>query len=96
MISGLNAVFGGVLRGCGRQNLGAYMNLVGWWGITIPLALFLGLHKELGTWGFWAALAVGTSMQVNQELDCDPIAPSISCNLFDQYLCDALINYVIL
>ena len=65
--SGLNAAFGGVLRGCGRQKLGACMNLVGWWGITIPLAVYLGLHEQLGTWGFWAALAAGTSMQVKER-----------------------------
>ena len=51
------------MRGCGRQTLGAYLNLIGWWGVTIPLAVFLGLHQGLGTRGFWIALASGTSGQ---------------------------------
>ena len=27
---GLNAVYGGVVRGCGRQSMGATLNLIGW------------------------------------------------------------------
>eukprot|EP00955_Chlamydomonas_euryale_P064512 359004-Chlamydomonas_euryale.AAC.4 len=62
--AGLNALFSGVLRGCGRQGLGAYLNLAGWWGVVVPLGVLLGMHYEMGPWGFNAALAVGTTMQV--------------------------------
>ena len=56
------------------------MNLVGWWGITIPLAVYLGLHEGLGTWGFWAALAAGTSMQVKgRRSRCHNQVPSSVC-----------------
>ena len=58
---GLNAVFMGALRGAGRQTLGAWMNLVGWWGVVVPLAFYLGVYKEMGTLGFWMSLALGTN-----------------------------------
>ncbi|GAX72839.1 hypothetical protein CEUSTIGMA_g294.t1 [Chlamydomonas eustigma] len=60
---GANAVFSGVLRGCGRQSLGAYSNLIGWWCVAVPLAVFLGLYEGLGIWGFWIALCCGTNIQ---------------------------------
>ncbi|KAG1670897.1 hypothetical protein FOA52_000399 [Chlamydomonas sp. UWO 241] len=63
MGDGMNALFGGVLRGCGRQVLGAYLNLAGWWGVVVPLGVLLGLHQGLGPLGFNYALAVGTTMQ---------------------------------
>ena len=71
---GLNVVSGGALRGCGRQALGALMHLCGWWGFAVPLAAWLGLHKGMGPFGFWVALASGSSLQVRAlQADAQPI-----------------------
>ncbi|KAG2444666.1 hypothetical protein HXX76_001410 [Chlamydomonas incerta] len=60
---GLIAVMAGVLRGSGRQSLGAALNLVGYWGVGCPVALLLGFHFHLDVMGFWMGLASATSLQ---------------------------------
>ena len=49
----------GILRGLGRPNAGALINLVGYFAFALPLAYFLAFHRELGLHGIWYALAVG-------------------------------------
>lgn len=61
---GLIAVMAGVLRGSGRQSLGAALNLVGYWCVGCPVALLLGFHFRLDVMGFWMGLASATSLQV--------------------------------
>ncbi len=34
-------------------------NLLGHWGIGLPVGLWLGLHRGLGATGFWIGLAAG-------------------------------------
>ncbi|KAG2449055.1 hypothetical protein HYH02_005804 [Chlamydomonas schloesseri] len=60
---GLIAVMAGVLRGSGRQSLGACLNLVGYWCVGCPVALLLGFHYRLDVLGFWCGLASATSLQ---------------------------------
>jgi multidrug resistance protein, MATE family len=56
---GLQVVAGGVLRGMGRPDASAIVNLVGYYAFTLPLAYALGFWAGLGLWGIWLALCVG-------------------------------------
>lgn len=60
---GANAVLQGVLRGAGRQLLGACLNLAGYWAFGVPLAVVLAFKAGLGVLGFWSALVATTSAQ---------------------------------
>ncbi|GBF89389.1 MATE efflux family protein [Raphidocelis subcapitata] len=60
---GINAVLQGVLRGAGRQLLGAGLNALGYWVLGVPFALLLGFKAGLGVVGFWAGLCATTSSQ---------------------------------
>ena len=55
----------GILRGCGRQEWGAYLNLACFWVLGLPLCWFLGLYKGLGLIGLWGGLAIATGIQVS-------------------------------
>ena len=60
---GINAVASGVLRGSGRQMLGATTNAVGYWVIGVPLAWALAFKAGLGVRGFWLGVGVGAATQ---------------------------------
>ena len=60
---GINAVCSGVVRGVGRQALGAVLNVCSFWGVGIPLSVLLAFHFKLGVAGLWIGLAVATSLQ---------------------------------
>ncbi len=53
----VNSAIGGVLRGCGRQKVGAKLNLIGYYIIGLPVALVLAFKFNLGLNGLWAGLA---------------------------------------
>ncbi|RKO84704.1 mate-domain-containing protein, partial [Blyttiomyces helicus] len=55
----IGAVAGGVLRGCGRQDIGAYINLTGYYLLGIPISLFCAFRLNFGLFGLWLGLAVG-------------------------------------
>lgn len=55
----VGATCGGILRGCGRQNLGAAMNLTAYYIIGLPLSLLLTFYFHLGIMGLWLGLIVG-------------------------------------
>ncbi|KAG2451395.1 hypothetical protein HYH02_003996 [Chlamydomonas schloesseri] len=63
VFDGQNAVLSSVLRGAGRQWLGAGCNLVGWWGVGVPLAYYLALHTDLGVAGLWGGFATASALQ---------------------------------
>ena len=58
---GLNATAAGVLRGAGRQELGAVFNLVAYWVIGLPLAGVLAFKAGLGVIGLWIGLSTCAS-----------------------------------
>eukprot|EP00877_Chromochloris_zofingiensis_P004859 jgi/Chrzof1/14374/Cz09g00140.t1 len=60
---GINAVISGVLRGSGRQLLGAGINAVGYFVIGVPLAAALAFKGGLGVYGFWIGVATGAAVQ---------------------------------
>ncbi|KAJ3127755.1 hypothetical protein HK098_005872 [Nowakowskiella sp. JEL0407] len=55
---GIGAIGGGILRGCGRQIIGAYANLVGYYIIGIPGGIVAAFTYNLGLPGLWSGLTV--------------------------------------
>lgn len=53
--NGITAVGGGVLRGVGLQRLGAYLNLIVYYLVAIPLGYMLAFKLEWGLEGLWWA-----------------------------------------
>jgi MATE family multidrug resistance protein len=56
---GLGALGGGILRGCGRQNLGAYLNLSAYYIFGLPIGAFFTFYLSWGLSGIWAGLSIG-------------------------------------
>ncbi|XP_067864546.1 multidrug and toxin extrusion protein 1-like isoform X2 [Heptranchias perlo] len=56
-------VSGGVLRGAGKQKLGAIGNLVGFYSIGFPLGVSLMFAAHLGVIGLWSGLFVCVIVQ---------------------------------
>ncbi|XP_069767057.1 multidrug and toxin extrusion protein 1-like isoform X2 [Narcine bancroftii] len=52
----MNGVSGGVLRGAGKQKLGAIANIVGFYAISYPIGIPLMFAKKLGIWGYWIGM----------------------------------------
>lgn len=48
----------GVLRGCARPSLGAYINMGSFYIIGLSMAVLLGFVKEMGLLGLWMGLLV--------------------------------------
>lgn len=59
---GVQAVGAGVLRGAGDTRFTFWANLVGHWGIGLPLALWLGFARGMGIVGLWWGLCVGLTI----------------------------------
>jgi MATE family multidrug resistance protein len=56
---GLQAIGAGVLRGAGDTAFPLAANLVGHWLIGLPIALYLGFHRNMGIVGLWWGLCAG-------------------------------------
>lgn len=59
LFDGVQAVGAGVLRGMGTPKPAAVFNIVGFYGLALPIAVGLGFGLELGLPGVWWGLAVG-------------------------------------
>jgi len=59
IFDGLQVVGGGLMRGMGRPQAGAIVNLVGFYVIGLPLAWLLAFPAELGIIGIWWGLVAG-------------------------------------
>jgi MATE family multidrug resistance protein len=59
LADGTQGVAAGVLRGMGRPQIAALINLLGYYAVALPLAYALGFRTQLGLVGVWIALAVG-------------------------------------
>jgi MATE family multidrug resistance protein len=51
-------VLNGILRGCGKQSVGACTNLITYYVLGIPLALFFTFYLDLQLLGIWIGLTV--------------------------------------
>lgn len=54
-----NVILAGCLRGQGRQAIGSRLNLLAYYLIALPLALFFAFTFNFGLFGLWAGLGVG-------------------------------------
>ena len=54
----------GILRGSGRQLLGAVVSFFCFYIVGLPLAISLALANHMGTLGFWIGLGVASTLQV--------------------------------
>ena len=64
LIDGLAAVGSGVLRGGGKQLIGAILNVISFYMIGIPVAYYLCFHTILEVRGLMMGLSVGTCFQI--------------------------------
>jgi len=62
MSDGTQGVGAGVLRGAGDTKFPFYANLLGYWAIGLPVALWLGFHLGLGITGLWWGLCAGLTI----------------------------------
>ena len=60
----MKGVTAGILRGTGRQKLGAMLNFFCYYVIGLPLGIPLAFRAGLGTLGIWTGLAVADGLQV--------------------------------
>jgi MATE family multidrug resistance protein len=56
---GLQAIAAGVLRGAGDTGFPLAVNLIGHWLFGLPIALYLGFHRNMGIVGLWWGLCAG-------------------------------------
>lgn len=56
---GLQAIAAGALRGAGDTAFPLGANLVGHWLVGLPIALYLGFHRNMGIVGLWWGLCAG-------------------------------------
>ncbi|KAI3669652.1 hypothetical protein L6452_40969 [Arctium lappa] len=59
----ITAILSGVARGCGWQDIGAYVNLGSYYIVGIPMALVLGFVVHLNGEGLWSGLTIGSVVQ---------------------------------
>ncbi|XP_038723021.1 protein DETOXIFICATION 12-like isoform X2 [Tripterygium wilfordii] len=63
ILDSLQGVLSGVARGCGWQDIGAYVNLAAFYLCGIPCAAMLGFWAKLGGKGLWIGIQTGAFTQ---------------------------------
>ncbi|OWY99976.1 Multidrug/Oligosaccharidyl-lipid/Polysaccharide (MOP) Flippase transporter [Phytophthora megakarya] len=59
MCDAINAVMQGVFRGTGRLALGAYINLIAYFVLGLPIGVYLAFWMDMGVEGMWLGLTIG-------------------------------------
>jgi MATE family multidrug resistance protein len=59
LADGMGAVASGILRGCGRQKIGAGLNLSGYYIFGLPLGALFTFYFKMELIGIWLGLAIG-------------------------------------
>jgi len=59
VFDGLQAVTSGVLRGTGDTRIPAILHLIAFWGIGVPLGVYLGFRTDYRERGLWMGLVAG-------------------------------------
>ncbi len=62
VFDGLQAVTTGVLRGTGDTRIPAILHFVAFWGVGIPLGMYLGFQTSLRERGLWIGLVAGLAV----------------------------------
>nr|XP_056721001.1 multidrug and toxin extrusion protein 1 [Euleptes europaea] len=68
LLDAVAATCGGVLRGAGKQKIGAIANAVGYYAIGLPIGIALMFGYKLGVMGLWSGLIVCISLQASSFL----------------------------
>ncbi|KAJ4830270.1 hypothetical protein Tsubulata_039335 [Turnera subulata] len=63
IIDSSQCVLSGVARGCGWQNIGAYINLASLYLVGVPAAAILGFWLHLKARGLWIGIQLGAIVQ---------------------------------
>ncbi|XP_059639537.1 protein DETOXIFICATION 16-like [Cornus florida] len=63
-IDGLQCVLSGAVRGCGWQNIGAFVNLGSYYLVGIPSAILLAFVFHIGGKGLWLGIVCALLVQV--------------------------------
>ncbi|XP_029027701.1 multidrug and toxin extrusion protein 1 [Betta splendens] len=56
LLDALSAALGGIIRGAGKQKVGAVCNVVGYYGVGFPIGIPLMFAAKLGIIGLWTGL----------------------------------------
>ncbi|XP_048468536.1 multidrug and toxin extrusion protein 1-like isoform X2 [Rhincodon typus] len=64
LFDSVSGVCGGVLRGAGKQKLGAIGNLVGYYLIGFPIGITLMFAVKLGVFGLWCGMLICVLVQL--------------------------------
>lgn len=59
VFDGIQAVAAGALRGAGDTRFAFWINLVGHYGVGLPISILLGVKLKLGVTGLWWGLCAG-------------------------------------
>ncbi|CAM9560169.1 unnamed protein product, partial [Ectocarpus fasciculatus] len=70
LADGVQATNGGILRGSGKQKLGAYANVACYYSVGIPLAYVLCFWIKLEVTGLFLGIAAGSTIQCSIILFC--------------------------
>uniref|UniRef100_UPI003AADEA88 multidrug and toxin extrusion protein 1 n=1 Tax=Centroberyx gerrardi TaxID=166262 RepID=UPI003AADEA88 len=62
-LDALSAASGSVIRGAGKQKVGAVCNIVGYYGIGFPIGVSLMFAAKLGIMGLWTGLFICVFLQ---------------------------------
>ncbi|KAF3452820.1 hypothetical protein FNV43_RR03253 [Rhamnella rubrinervis] len=60
---GIQSVLSGTIRGCGRQKIGAYINLAAYYLIGAPISILLAFLYHIGGKGLWIGITVALFVQ---------------------------------
>ena len=60
---GMQGVSGGIMRGAGKQFVGALTNIFSYYCIGLPAAWFLCFHAQLGVSGLLLGISAGAAIQ---------------------------------
>ncbi|XP_034994809.2 multidrug and toxin extrusion protein 2 [Zootoca vivipara] len=63
LLDAIAATCGGILRGAGKQKIGAIANAIGYYIIGLPIGITLMFRYKLGVMGLWTGLIVCISLQ---------------------------------
>ncbi|XP_021857962.1 protein DETOXIFICATION 16 [Spinacia oleracea] len=64
LLDGLQSVLSGTVRGCGKQKIGAFINLGAYYIIGIPFAVLLAFVFHVGGKGLWLGIICALIVQV--------------------------------
>ncbi|CAM8884726.1 unnamed protein product [Rhodiola kirilowii] len=63
VLNGIQPVLSGVAVGCGWQTFVAYVNVVCYYVVGVPLGILFGFYFDFGAKGLWSGMIGGTFLQ---------------------------------